>query len=200
MILEELHALRKKVMENKNRLMILNNQYNEILTKKHSSKDNNHDGEIIKRSKAYKIMSILRIIVPLSFGTLFTFGMINIVVLFVFLMIYPFVGAIFEGLVLPKIVFGKDYKIIKSNDEKELTKEEIDELYERVSDARFEYHRLRKEFEEKINIISISDQELYQEYLNISGEYAALVNEVMNEEKRENQTLDASEENKMLNL
>lgn len=173
MSLEELLEFRKQVVENKERLMILNHNYNEMLEKKHSTNANKENvyAKRIKDSKAYQVMNYLRIILPLLIGMLLVMNVIPFAFFVAWIFLFPIVGATFEGIVLPRIVLGKGALKLLRNDNNGFNKEEADELYERVYEAREKYHKSRKEFEAKINNISITDEELYQEYLDAIDGY-----------------------------
>lgn len=200
MSLEELLEFRKQVVENKERLMILNHNYNLMLEKKHSTKDNkeNEYAKRIKDSNAYKIINYLRIILPLLVGILLVANVIPFPLFIAWLFLHPIIGATFEAIVLPRIVLGKGALKLLRNDNNGFNKEEADELYERVYEAREKYHKSRKEFETKINNISITDEELYQEYLDAIDGYIEVL-----ESSSSDVTIEPSEsiqDNKKLNL
>ncbi len=198
MTLDELLELRKKVTENKEKLRILNHHYNEMLTKKHMNTLNGNSitDEVnkVKQSKLYKVWTIIKIMTSLLVGMLLTANVISFGGCLIFLLTFPIIGAIVDSFVLPKILFGKDYKVLSTVKKEEFSQKDADQLYEEVSDARFEYHRLRKEFEEKITTISISDNALYQEYLNAIDSFIEAVEypsmEEVSEEQKDIKKLD----------
>ena len=169
MNLDELLELRTKVMENRNELIKLNNEYNKLLTAKHLGNENalENDMKIIRGSLAYKIMCILRIIIPLCIGMLFVFNVVGHLFLMAYFILMPVIGTIFETSILPKIVFVKFYKSPKPEEKKKIDKKAMDELYERTCEARFTYHSLRHEFEDKVIEAGLSDSDEYQEYLKL---------------------------------
>lgn len=200
MSLEELLEFRKQVVENKERLMILNHNYNEMLEKKHSTNANKENvyAKRIKDSKAYQVMNYLRIILPLLIGMLLVMNVIPFAFFVAWIFLFPIVGATFEGIVLPRIVLGKGALKLLRNDNNGFNKEEADELYERVYEAREKYHKSRKEFEAKINNISITDEELYQEYLDAIDGYIEVLESSSPDAKIEpNESI---QDNKKLNL
>lgn len=164
---EELLEMRTKVIENRERLKILNHHYNEMLTEKHCSTKKNEYSEKIKNSLVYKIMTLVRIVAPLTVGTLLVARLVSVLFYLAFLPVFSILGASFEAIIMPRIVFGKKYKEIKADIEKGFDQKEADELYERVSDARFAYHRLRKEFEEGVLELELDDSDEYMEYLEM---------------------------------
>lgn len=169
MNLDELLELRTKVIEKRNELIKLNNEYNKLLTAKHLGNENalEKDMKIIRESLAYKIMYIIRLIIPLCVGMLIVFNAIGPLFLMTYFILMPVLGTIFETSILPKIVFGKGYKPPKPEERKKTDKKEMDELYERVCEARFTYHSLRHEFEDKVIEAGLSDSDEYQEYLKL---------------------------------
>lgn len=169
MNLDELLELRTKVIENRKELIKLNNEYNKLLTAKHLGNENalEKDMKIIRESLAYKIMCILRIIIPLCVGMLFVFNVVGHLFLMAYFILMPVIGTIFETSILPKIVFGKGYKSPKPEEKKKTDKKEMDELYERVCEARFTYHSLRHEFEERVIESDLFASDEYQEYLKL---------------------------------
>lgn len=200
MSLEELLEFRKQVVENKERLMILNHNYNEMLEKKHSTNANKENvyAKRIKDSKAYQVMNYLRIILPLLIGMLLVMNVIPFAFFVAWIFLFPIVGATFEGIVLPRIVLGKGALKLLRNGNNGFNKEEADELYERVYEAREKYHKSRKEFEAKINNISITDEELYQEYLDAIDGYIEVLESSSPDVKVEpNESI---QDNKKLNL
>ena len=158
MNLDELLELRTKVIENRKELIKLNNEYNKLLTAKHLGNEN---------ALAYKIMYIIRLIIPLCVGMLIVFNAIGPLFLMTYFILMPVLGTIFETSILPKIVFGKGYKPPKPEERKKTDKKEMDELYERVCEARFTYHSLRHEFEERVIESDLFASDEYQEYLKL---------------------------------
>lgn len=191
MTLDELLELRKKVTENREKLRILNHHYNEMLTKKHMNtfKGDSLTDEVnkVKQSKLYKVWTIIKLMTSSLVGMLLVANVISFGGCLIFLLTFPIIGTIVDSFVLPKILFGKDYKVLSTVKKEEFSQKDADHLYEEVSDARFEYHRLRKEFEEKVNIISISDNALYQEYLNAIDSFIEAVEASSMEEVSEEQ-------------
>lgn len=169
MNLDELLELRTKVIENRKELIKLNNEYNKLLTAKHLGNENalEKDMKIIRESLAYKIMYIIRLIIPLCVGMLIVFNAIGPLFLMTYFILMPVLGTIFETSILPKIVFGKGYKPPKPEERKKTDKKAMDELYERVCEARFTYHSLRHEFEERVIESDLFASDEYQEYLKL---------------------------------
>lgn len=169
MNLDELLELRTKVIENRKELIKLNNEYNKLLTAKHLGNENalEKDMKIIRESLAYKIMYLIRLIIPLCVGMLIVFNAIGPLFLMTYFILMPVLGTIFETSILPKIVFGKGYKPPKPEERKKTDKKAMDELYERVCEARFTYHSLRHEFEERVIESDLFASDEYQEYLKL---------------------------------
>ena len=169
-MLEELLNLRKEFVKKRERFRILNHHYNELLIKKHTLNEQNNSFPAIEKSKAYKIMRIVHNVICLFVGTMFVFETIGLGIFITCIILTAILGATFEDLLLPKIVYGKDYKVLKNLNEaktKSVSKEEAEELFLEMDDAREEYHKLRHILEEKELELQLNNASDYQEYLEI---------------------------------
>lgn len=178
-MLEELLSLRNEVIENREKLRVLNHQYNELLIKKHTNSDGSSKCDKTKYNKGLSIMKLVNAVISLTVGFLVAFQVISIAILFLYIPLSTIAFATFETFALPKIVFGRNYKVLKSAKKEPFDQKSADELYEQMSNVRLEYHRLRHEFEEKVSELHLEDDPEYQEYLkivdNIIEEYESKV-------------------------
>lgn len=159
---KELAKLDKEILEAHDRLVNLNNQYNELLTNLYNSKMENNKPVVSKKeSKMEKLLDRVRMVYWLIFlGTLVVENFANVPSSICSIVIFG------NAAVYMVVAIGLMVKIHKEEKNKPQTvspDSNKDELYQELNEARELYHSLRKKRDEEA--VLVDDQE-YQEYLD----------------------------------
>lgn len=193
-MLEELLILRKNVLDNKKLLSELSDEYYKKLANAKNginSTINNDftESEMNRLNKIGRVSAIISCILALLACT----GVIPLFIPILYFILSPLIGT---AIIIPSV--RKRIKQEKSVDDGSNCN--LGELYERVTEFRVRYHEERKKLESKLNNLSIENNELYQEYLNMVSEYVDTINEACEEKLSEESTRECEEQNKKLNL
>lgn len=184
---EEISALKRQIKEAHQLLIELNDRYNEMLTKKHEKEiDKKEERKPVlafdidfledTESSEYKEMSKFTRRNSLLTGLIIFLEIIGIIPFVIGVMLVYFF-CLYTALKTKKIKRKYHDRLSLSGAKIKVSdKEEMDELYEKVCEARFNYHNLRKKLESEIEYLDSSESEDRRE--SVLQQYAAYIDYV----------------------